>query len=637
MNHSIFCRVIVVALLAIPVSVCGQSTDEAVYYNQLFYLCKAWGHAKYYHPEVAKGTINWDNELLDAISSIKQSPTSETFNVALQTMLDNAGSTRRSSVEKVLPPDSLNNNTDLTWIDDPIFSDTVHHLLTDIWENFIPHSSAYVVKSQGTSHPLFDTDDQYHTESDFPTESKRLLALFRYWNIIHYFFPYKNLMDQDWDSTLREFIPQIAAANNKLDFHLAFKDLTVHINDSHGFYSSPTYWEWHGNAITPFTVRFIENETVITKVIESVDEVKVGDVIKAIDGKSVYELRDELRKYAHGSNDEIIDRTLNDFVMWGNNGAFGLTIENEKGQRTFTLNRNFDYRDELFEVTGPIFRLAKNNCNYGVIDMGRLEREQVASAFSTFRKADAIIFDIKNYPQGTLWTIVDYIYREPTTIAKFTVPDNSFPGRLSWLDATLGRGTPNPYKGKIILLFDERTQSQAEYTCMGLEQYPDVVKVGSTTSGADGNVSRIYLPGNIITAASFLGVFYPDFRPTQRIGILPDVEVRPTIEGIRNGVDEVMKYAVKEVILCDEPELDISTVRIFPNPTDDLLNYEVPGTRPNEIISLEIFDGLGRKIGAYQSTSPANSINIRNLAAGTYILRINTVGESHVQTFVKHK
>jgi hypothetical protein len=45
-----------------------------------------------------------------------------------------------------------------------------------------------------------------------------------------------------------------------------------------------------------------------------------------------------------------------------------------------------------------------------------------------------------------------------------------------------------------------------------------------------------------------IGVFYPDKRPTQRIGIVPDVTVSPTIAGIRAGRDEVLEAAVRHVL-----------------------------------------------------------------------------------------
>jgi C-terminal processing protease CtpA/Prc len=70
------------------------------------------------------------------------------------------------------------------------------------------------------------------------------------------------------------------------------------------------------------------------------------------------------------------------------------------------------------------------------------------------------------------------------------------------------------------------------------------ISYGSTTAGADGNVSSISLPGQLSTMISGLGVFYPDHHPTQRIGIVPDIIVRPTIEGIAAGRDEVLETAI---------------------------------------------------------------------------------------------
>ena len=76
---------------------------------------------------------------------------------------------------------------------------------------------------------------------------------------------------------------------------------------------------------------------------------------------------------------------------------------------------------------------------------------------------------------------------------------------------------------------------------------PKAIVVGSTASGADGNVSAIPLPGGLNTAISGIGVFYPDKRPTQRISIIPDIEVIPTIEGIRTGRDEVLEEAIRRI------------------------------------------------------------------------------------------
>jgi C-terminal processing protease CtpA/Prc len=96
----------------------------------------------------------------------------------------------------------------------------------------------------------------------------------------------------------------------------------------------------------------------------------------------------------------------------------------------------------------------------------------------------------------------------------------------------------------VAVLVDEVSQSQAEYTAMAFRAAGAIV-VGSTTAGADGNVSEIPLPGGLRSMISGIGVFYPDRSPTQRIGIVPDIEMRPTLAGIREGRDEVLEAAIE--------------------------------------------------------------------------------------------
>jgi hypothetical protein len=49
------------------------------------------------------------------------------------------------------------------------------------------------------------------------------------------------------------------------------------------------------------------------------------------------------------------------------------------------------------------------------------------------------------------------------------------------------------------------------------------------------------------TMINGIGVFYPDKRPTQRVGIVPDIEVKPTIAGLRAQRDEVLEAATEEI------------------------------------------------------------------------------------------
>jgi C-terminal processing protease CtpA/Prc len=81
------------------------------------------------------------------------------------------------------------------------------------------------------------------------------------------------------------------------------------------------------------------------------------------------------------------------------------------------------------------------------------------------------------------------------------------------------------------------------------------VVLGGTTAGADGDVSAIPLPGGLRGMISGIGVFYPDKKPSQRIGIVPDIEMTPTVEGLRDGRDELLEAAVNLIERGTKPSV----------------------------------------------------------------------------------
>src|SRR4029453_15210298 len=161
-----------------------------------------------------------------------------------------------------------------------------------------------------------------------------------------------------------------------------------------------------------------------------------------------------------------------------------------------------------------------------------------------------LIIDIRNYPsEFVVFALGSRLVDRATEFARFTVGDLANPGSFHWRGKPISLVPSEPrYTGKIAILVDETSQSQAEYTTMAFRSAPNALVVGSTTAGADGNVSPIPLPGGLRSMISGIGVFYPDKKPTQRIGIIPDIEARPTIQGIRDGRDEVLEAALRRIL-----------------------------------------------------------------------------------------
>lgn len=619
---------------------CGTHAQaQSSYLERLYYLCKVWGHAKYYHTEIAAGNVNWDEALLQAVDSVKNSTTDAAFNGALLEMLNAAGT--MGSPFGTLPtvPDSMNNNWDQDWIHDAILSPQVSAILDTITTRFRPQDHVLLDRAFTNGNPTFDEDDSLHNWALFPDENQRLLSLFRHWNIIHYFFPYKQIMDQHWDSTLVHFIPRIVNATDGLEFHIAFRQYTAKIDDSHAFIYSFILNEWYGFYAPPFLARYIEDEVVITMVSPSVTTIHVGDILETIDGLDVDVLMDSLLNYVHGSNDEWKRYRAIDMMLRGPQGNFSLSVTDSTGNTvTALLERNSANQTQLNNIlkAAPSWEIdsTSTTCSIGLVNMYTLETGEIPDMFEEFKDVDAIVFDVRAYPNGTLWTLVNYLYSSPVHLASFAVPDITYPGTFYWNDVQIGTGTNDPYDGKMAILFDERTLSQAEYTCMGLERYPGAIKVGSTTAAADGNVSRMYLPGKITALATFLGTYYPDHSPTQRVGIVPDYKIRPTIEGIRAGRDEVLEHAIAklgcETIGITEHAAQGRSI-LYPNPTSTLLHLNTTSDR----ISYRVMDTHGRTLLESTMRATPEDIDISLLDNGIYLIELSDGKQTWVERVIK--
>jgi C-terminal processing protease CtpA/Prc len=234
-------------------------------------------------------------------------------------------------------------------------------------------------------------------------------------------------------------------------------------------------------------------------------------------------------------------------------GAVRITVLRDASQREVVAERvPVSSLDPRAGVTHDLpgseaFRMLDDDVAY--LKLSAVRVDDVTQYFE--RAADAAVFvvDIRNYPaQFVPYAIGGRLVDEPTPFALFTTGDARNPGAFRWGAPAVVQPLAPRYTGRVVILVDETSISQSEFTAMALRTAPGAMVVGSTTAGADGNVSAVPLPGGATTSITGIGVFYPDRSPTQRIGILPDLEVRPTMAGIRDGRDEVLEAAVSRAL-----------------------------------------------------------------------------------------
>jgi carboxyl-terminal processing protease len=392
----------------------------------------------------------------------------------------------------------------------------------------------------------------------------RLFALFNYWNAIHYFFPYKNLIDKNWDSILLQYIPVMVNANDTLSYNLALRSMVSEIQDCHGFFSSSGVVAPLRKAIgywAPIAVSFIGGKLYVSDVandsLQDINKIKIWDEIVTIDGLTVEASLNKWRKYFSTSNESTFKRDVVQYILTGElnsklqlgivrNGKKNMVELTRTGRSTEISKKRVDFNDDY-----PTLKMLSGNIGY--VNMGKLSGKEVDHLFDTFMHAKAIVFDIRNYPRGTAWSIAPRLAGKEARAVKFETPyvtaDYISGGEEAQIMNSYFTVVPNKtkpsYKGKIIVLCNEQTQSQAEYSIMMFQGATKTTVIGSQTAGADGNVTNIVLPGGYTTTFSGLGILYPDGGQTQRTGIRVDIPIKPTVAGLKINRDEVLDRAVQ--------------------------------------------------------------------------------------------
>lgn len=416
-------------------------------------------------------------------------------------------------------------------------------------------------KSAATVAPLVGQKEKTYAEMEFPTAEYRLLALFRYWAIVNYFYPYKHLIRETWATVLPRYIPKFEANRDAADYQLTVRELVTEMHDSHGgVQNANASAERLGTYLPPVLVRHVEGRTVVTHVLDDKLPVKVGDVILNVDGEPVERRIEFLSRYTASSTPQSLMRNVHANLLRGQKGtAVKLHLRGVDGaERDTEVPRSFGNADraKLFgaaQRTAPVFHVMPSG--YGYVDLARLQPGEVEKMFETIKDTPAVIFDMRGYPNGTGWPIAPRLSEKRQPVAALfsrplleapSMSDSELAETPSYTFAqTLPERHGDVYRGKVVMLINEDAISQSEHTCMFFEAATDVTFVGTPTTGANGDVTYMVLPGNL--AVSFTGhnVRHADGRQLQRIGIQPTLKVAPTIAGVATGRDEILEAAVK--------------------------------------------------------------------------------------------
>lgn len=517
--------------------------------ENLYKLCKIWGIMKYYHPDIVSGKINWDQELLEIMPEVIESKSPQETNQLLCKWIEQFPINYNNTNEDIEWQNIQNTDgiiyQDTEWINNEVFwGSNLSLYLSELSDIHIANrENSYAKFKKSDLIPKFDKESRM----EFPPKDDgiKLLGLFRLWNAYEYYSPNSQFARSNWDEILKEYIPKIVVADTYQEYVKAICSIMSQTGDGHfsieDSMGAATYL--FGKFHLQCSIEQIGENIVVTQTGEDAEKLRPGDIIKRIDNTLIESRVEEIKKYRPYLDEHILlqtERREAKVEVIRNGVHIEITCNSHKEPYTYTNPTKNGFVDE----------------NIGYIDPSKLKDGEIEGLMNKFCNAEGIIIDLRFYPSvPILYILGEYLISEPKEFAHLVLPNKSMPGYFykmdyfysgkGWMKKTGQSDKEYPsYNGTVILLMNNQTMSQGETTIMALRQAKNAIVIGSNSQGTNGDIVLLELPGKIRITFSGAGVYTINNERMQQLGLTPDIQFIPTIEGISNGRDELLDEAI---------------------------------------------------------------------------------------------
>lgn len=361
------------------------------------------------------------------------------------------------------------------------------------------------------------------------------------WPVLQHFYPYREQM-RGWPDALGTALAESRSVDNADEHRRLLQRLTFHLADGHVSVYPAARESGVGSAWLPIAVESVNGELIVSRA-HGVDEIRPGDRISAIDGEPASEWLE--RELIHHSGSRA----------WRTYLAINALLHGPQGDtRTLALRRDvrnlqyeltFDQADRHETQDHPPSTTLAGGIAY--VNLHGMPSETMAELIPALAKAPGVIFDLRGYP------------RDHGFLAHLLKAPDDFQGWMRILlarapDGELGMGAAyewglQPARPRIespaVFLINHRALSYSESIIGLVKRHKLATLVGSNTGGANGNVLALHLPGGFVVRYTGMHVLGPDGEPFHATGIKPDIHVVPTVEGLKDGRDEVLERALQ--------------------------------------------------------------------------------------------
>lgn len=494
-------------------------------------ICKLWGATKYFSPAANVHFLDWDSLLCQKLDYLNTTPEANIDSLYSSFFFDSDEYPQYYDTAVYTHADSLFLALEIDLGLDHLLKAPLTSLFRCRYD-----SLKYVryIFPQGTTGHLGEDDRE---QPDYPDFCGRMVSLYRYWNIIFYFYPYKELIPEKWNDVLARNITPFMEAGDALAYHMVFKALAVSIHDSHSYITSGVFYDQLHRKQLPLYFLPMHDSLMVEfalNPVEFVEDLSIvpGDIVLEIDHKDLTYYREKYLKFCNGSNIHSKNYRLGAYAKWTMLDTVPIVyVHNGEIVEGHILS----VEDSLLyprylEVSNLLDTIRIIDEKIAYVNLEYWEPAQIPKLMAEVYNTEAIIFDLRTYPQFSMYSLLTY-FPHDTTTATFAgwVPTRKHPGRFNHF--TVEKQTQfndSIYNGDVIILVDINSLSRSEFYAMALQVCDNSTTIGSTTSGADGDVSTVTVPGNIKTWFSGIAIEYEDGTKTQQVGVRIDVPLTLT-------------------------------------------------------------------------------------------------------------
>jgi carboxyl-terminal processing protease len=389
----------------------------------------------------------------------------------------------------------------------------------------------------------------------------------RLYNLVKMYFGHWEALppDYDFDAVFDQMLEKALHTEDRREFTLQMMTLIASLQNGHSLYRDNAI---QSEAAFGFRLNYLQHQWVVTQ--SAYTDLPVGAVVEKLDGQPTEDFFQEHQDIIHASSDY---EARHDFSLLHMVLGDTVSLSLDDG-RTLNLKRDATL-DTPTETSGHW--LETNKIAYVRIPRFTPSHfeERALELVEEFESAPTLIVDVRDNTGGsTPAQLIRYLLKQPARDVVSVTPlhigifqayaqaarvfgdDMSVAWKtiadLSESYSQIGLYNPadiispdeKPFEGEVLILTNGHTGSAAEDFAIPFKTSNQATIIGTRTNGSTGQPFVIQFNDDISMRVSTRRTYYPGGTPFEGVGVVPDIEVEPTIADLKAGRDTVLQAAL---------------------------------------------------------------------------------------------